>query len=397
MPPFTLLIKPAGPDCNLTCRYCFYAATSDRFASGAHRMSDETLEILVRDYMAAGFASVNFAWQGGEPTLMGLDFYKRVVALQKQYGHDGQIVSNALQTNGVLLDDAWCDFLNEYKFLLGISLDGPKFLHDAYRTDAAGNGSFDRVMASIERCRAHGVAFNILAMVNDQTAEHAHAVMDFFVDLGIDYLQFIPCIERDEATDTIQPFSVSPKAYGDFLCRIFDRWRVMEKPMSIRLFDSCLGYILHGRHSNCTFGPRCNDYVVVEHNGDVFCCDFFVTDDWRIGSIHERNIVDLFNDPLKAAFSRTKRDLAGTCRICSHLPYCYGGCLKDRLGAGGGRYDVPSYFCAAYKQFFDHAMGELRGIAADLAAGAAAPTPSAQPVAKAKPTQRKKRKGKGRR
>ena len=367
MRPFTLLIKPAGPDCNLKCAYCFYTDKVELFGTGVHRMGAEVLAKLVSDYMGLGFATSGFAWQGGEPTLMGLDFYKEVVSLQKQFGRGGQVVSNALQTNGVLLDDAWCDFLDEYKFLVGVSLDGPSDMHDHYRRDGAGKGSYDRVSAAIERCRTHNVAFNVLVLLNDVNVTEPERLFDFFVERRIRFLQFIPCVEHDPARGRIARFSATPSQYGGFLCRLFDRW-IEHGPekISVRLFDSIMMYLAHGRHSNCTLGQRCDDYVVVEHNGDVFCCDFFVTEQWKLGNVLETPIAELVDSPIKRDFARRKRQVANQCLLCRHHAICRGGCLKDRLAAEGD-WRNPSYFCTGYQKFFDHALGKLRGITARAA------------------------------
>ncbi|MBN1846459.1 MAG: radical SAM protein, partial [Sedimentisphaerales bacterium] len=224
MYPFTLLIKPAGPDCNLACTYCFYARKEALFAGGPHRMSDKVLEALVRDYMRLGFANCDFAWQGGEPTLMGLEFYRRAVELQRRYGVGGQTVGNALQTNAVLLDDRWCAFLHEHQFLVGVSLDGPQHFHDAYRLDHAGRGTYERVCAAIDACRRHDVQFNILVLLNALNVEAPDELFDFFRERDVRYLQFIPCVERLEGSDRPAEFSITPRQYGDFLCRLFDRW-----------------------------------------------------------------------------------------------------------------------------------------------------------------------------
>lgn len=365
--PFTLLIKPAGPDCNIACEYCFYACKSDMFGGGAHRMSREVLECLVKSYLGQRFPINSFAWQGGEPTLMGLDFYKEVVRLQQQYGAAEQIVSNTFQTNGILLDDAWCKFLAEYKFLCGISLDGPKEFHDYYRKDRAGNGTYDRVQTGIERCRRHGVEFNILVLLNKRNVDYPDILFDYFTSENLLYLQFVPCVEQDPA-DPAKPadYSISPEQYGRFLCRFFERWYdSWTRKLSIRIFDSMLSYILTGQHTECTFGWQCNDYIVIEHNGDAFCCDFYVTPETRLGNILETPIEQLASHPVKQAFSRKKTQIANKCLVCRHLDICRGGCPKDRARLTG-THKVPSYFCQGYKMFFDHALGYLRALAIEV-------------------------------
>ncbi len=361
MRPFSLLIKPAGPDCNLACHYCFYMCKTEMFGTQRHRMSDEVLECLVRSYLGLGFPVNNFPFQGGEPTLMGLDFYKKVVALQKQYGRTGQTVSNALQTNGILLnDDAWCVFLHEYHFLLGISLDGPEVFHDHYRKDHAGRGTWQRVMEAIACCRRHRVEFNILVLLNDRNVKEPDRLFDFFVEQGIEYLQFVPCVERGSGTGEIAPYACSPQEYGAFMCRIFDRWlEYGPTRLSIRLFDSIMHYYLNGQHTNCTFMERCSDYIVIEHNGDAFCCDFFVTEEWKLGNILETPIETLYEGGVKKKFAKTKRKVAQKCFVCRHYEICRGGCLKDRL-AKDDNYSNVSYLCEGYRAIFDHALPRLR-------------------------------------
>lgn len=330
-------------------------------------MNGEVLDRLIKDYLALNFAVSSFAWQGGEPTLMGLDFYKKAVELQKEYGKDGQVVSNALQTNGVLLDEKWCEFLHEYKFLVGISLDGPRKYHDHYRVDKAGNGTFDRVMAAIENCRKHKVEFNVLVLLNDKNVEVPDELFDFFTGQKIKYLQFVPCVEREVSTGKIAEFSITSKQYGDFLRTIFDRWyEYGHEKLSIRVFDSVLNYIIHGRHTNCTFNRKCDDYIVIEHNGDAFCCDFFVEDQYRLGNILELPVEELFQSEIKKQFVNQKRNIHNKCLICRHNAICRGGCLKDRIAVGDG-FANPSYFCQAYKEFFDYSVPRLSQLAARIA------------------------------
>ncbi len=368
--PFTVLIKPAGPDCNIACTYCFYACKAELFGGGAHRMTDAVLERLVASYLSLGFEQNSFAFQGGEPTLMGLDFYKRLVALQKQYGTSGQAVSNALQTNGILLDEVWCRFLTEYKFLVGVSLDGPKEFHDVYRKDRADNGTFDRVMAGIDNCRKYKTDFNILVLLNNVNVEQPDALYDFFVGQKIGFLQFVPCVEQ-AADDprAAAPYSITPPQFGRFMCRIFDRWLAEGvRSRSIRLFDSMLNFLLSGVHTECTFARRCNDYIVIEHNGDVFCCDFYVTGQTRLGNIMESPIEQLADSPVKRDFARKKTEIDNKCLVCRYLDICRGGCPKDRAMLTG-THKTPSYFCEGYKIFFDYALPQLRGLAQKVREG----------------------------
>ena len=362
---FSLLIKPAGPDCNLVCEYCFYRGKTDMFGGGKHRMSEQVLESLISDYMKLKFPVSHFAWQGGEPTLMGLDFFKKVIQLQRQYGKAGQAVSNSLQTNGILLDGKWCEFLRQNKFLVGISLDGPKKYHDHYRVDQAGNGTFDKVMAAIELCRKHKVEFNVLVLLNNRNVAYPEELFDFFIEQKIGFLQFIPCLEKVSESGGITEFSVTAKQYGDFMCKTFDFWydHGPEK-LSIRMFDSLMNYLLHGQHTVCTLSDKCDDYIVVEHNGDVFCCDFFVNNQCRSGNILSTPIDKLARSDIKDRFSSQKNKVHNKCFVCRYKQMCCGGCLKDRIMENND-FACPSYFCEAYKQFFEHVIPRLRMLAAD--------------------------------
>ncbi|MHC4571006.1 MAG: anaerobic sulfatase maturase, partial [Planctomycetota bacterium] len=330
----------------------------------------EVLEKLIKDYIKLSFPVSGFSWQGGEPTLMGLDFYKRAVELQKKYGVSGRQVSNALQTNAILLDDKWCKFLHDNKFLVGISIDGPKEFHDYYRVDHSGRGSFDKVMRAIETCKKYNVEFNTLILLNDRNVKHPDELFDFFIKNGIRYLQFITCVETDLTTGKISDFSITPAQFGEFLCRIFDRWyEYGPGKLSIRDFDSILSYCVADKHTICTFDKQCSDYIVVEHTGDCFCCDFFVEPKWRLGNIFETPIEKLAHSSKKRTFARAKQNLCNKCLVCRCLAVCRGGCMKDRARFDKENFARESYFCESYKRFFDYAMPKFSQIAATINAG----------------------------
>jgi uncharacterized protein len=371
MEPFTLLIKPSGSDCNIDCKYCFYKARSPEFGQGRQRMNQHVLEVLVKGYMQLGFPVVGFAWQGGEPTLMGVDFFESAVQLQKEYGREGQQVSNTLQTNGLLLDERWCRFFHDNNFLLGISIDGPREFHDYYRVDHSGCGTFDRVIRAIENCRNHQVEFNALILLNNRNVEHTDELFDFLIGNDITYLQFIPCIETDPATGAPADFSITPNQYGDFLCRLFDRWYDYgTEKLNIREFDSLLTYLVMGSHTICTYSKQCAGFVVIEHTGDAFCCEFFVEPKWRLGNILETPLERLAVSANKRAFAREKQNLPGKCLVCRYLDICRGGCMKDRV-RWNDNLNRESYFCEGYKQFFDYTMPRFMQIAAAIKNGSA--------------------------
>lgn len=364
--PFSLLIKPAGPDCNLDCKYCFYACKQELFADQTHRMNYETLEKMISDFLSYGFKNNSFAWQGGEPALMGLDFYKKAVELQKKYAVNNTIVNNGFQTNATLLDKNWCKFFNEFNFLLGISLDGRQEFHDYYRKDFSGNPTFDRVMNSIELCKENKVEFNIIVLLNNQNVKHPDELFDFFVENKFQYLQFIPCVEKNAATGKIADFAISGEEYGKFMYRIFERWKDFGVTrLSIRLFDSIINYYVYGSHTNCTFQRSCDDYIVIEHNGDAYCCDFFVDEDTRLGNILQTPIKDLFNTPVKQNFASLKKKLSNKCFVCHYSELCRGGCLKDRIVLEKN-FSNQNHLCDGYKIIFEKIAPQLASIAADF-------------------------------
>jgi len=373
MRPFTLLIKPSGSDCNINCKYCFYKHRAPEVGRGKQRMSDNVLVKLVKDYMQLRFPLAGFAWQGGEPTLMGLDFYKKAVELQKKYGSPGQEVGNSLQTNAILLNDEWCRFLHDSKFLLGISIDGPREFHDYYRLDHSGAGTFDKVMRGIQTCKKYKVEFSALILLSNKNVEHPDELFDFLIENEMTYLQFIPCVELDPATGEIADFSITPQQYGEFLCRIFDRWYDYgTEKLNIRDFDSIVTFYVMGKHTICTYSKQCAGFLVVEHTGDAFCCEFFVEPKWRLGSILETPIEKLTANSRKRAFARNKQKLSNKCLVCKYLDICRGGCMKDRVRLNDDHPSRQSYFCEGYKRFFDYTLPRFTQIAAAISAGSAA-------------------------
>jgi len=371
--PISVLVKLVSADCNLGCRYCFYLPKAQLYPeSRVHRMSPEVLEALVAQQMrlAARFpgAPATFCWQGGEPTLAGLDFYRRVVALQQQHGESGQVVGNALQTNGLLIDDEWAAFLAEYNFLVGVSLDGPEAVHDHYRRGASGAGSHAQVMRAIERLRARGVEFNILTMVTPVSAGRADEVWDFFMAHDLRFLQFIPCAERD-VTGRIADYSVAPEAFGRFLCRLFDRW-IAEgwRHTYVRMFNDLLAVAAGEESPSCTFKERCGDYVVVEFNGDVYACDFFVQPDCCLGNLCDTPLERLAAGSRFRALSDRKADLGVACVRCEWLRLCHGGCPKYRM-LENGEVSAPDYWCAAYRMLFAHSREPLARIVGHVSVG----------------------------
>jgi uncharacterized protein len=365
---FSLLVKPVSADCNLRCAYCFYhdRPTDPYRGAQRHRMIPVVLRTLLRQYMPLAGPNPSFGWQGGEPTLAGLDFFRQVVHLQRRFGVSGQVVGNGLQTNGLLVNREWAQFLAQYNFLVGISLDGPQEMHDHYRRNGPGKGSWQRVMEAIDMLRQYRVAFNILAVVNDLTAQRPAEVFSFFREQGFDFVQFIPCVERDPQSGELAPFSVTPRRWGDFLCRLFDLWwNGGESEVSLRTFENVLAAYLGREPESCEHGTRCDSYVVIEYNGDVYPCDFFVAEEWRLGNLLEAPLVQILRSPRAAEFGRIKERNYAECDACTWDFICHHGCSRFRL-APDGRFGQHHYFCSALKQFYAHTEQRFHELAARI-------------------------------
>ena len=370
MKDFSLLLKPASADCNLGCRYCFYIDRAGLYpASRQHRMSDLVLQTLVSKYMASEQPVYAFGWQGGEPALMGTEFFERVTELQKKYGRQGALVANALQTNGTLIDRRLARHLAAYRFLVGVSLDGPAPVHDLYRTRLGGQGSHADTVRGIRTLQAHGVELNILVLVSRANAERATEVYDYLCDNGWYFHQYIPCLELDAANRPL-PFSLTGEQWGDFLCALFDRWTANGPGrVWVRLFESLLARLLDRPANLCHLDHDCRHYFVVEHNGDVYPCDFFVRQELRLGNLLQHDWDELARSPVYQRFGPAKRDRDPACAACEYLLLCAGDCLKHRAFpdplAGGRRL---SHLCSGWKHFFAHALPWLRRMADEMRA-----------------------------
>jgi len=351
--PRSLLIKPASGDCNLHCTYCFYhdRVTDPYKQQSKRRMGPEVLDALIKQGMRLDRRHATFGWQGGEPTLMGLDFYKKVVELQQKYGARGQAVSNGLQTNGVLLNPDWAGFLRQYHFLLGVSLDGPAKYHDHYRVYSNGGPTHERVLDTLHMLEENRVEYNVLSVVNNLTGGHPVEIYDYFLSEGFFYLQFIPCVEVDPTTGQITEFSVGPEQYGDFLCALFDRWYNNGEPdASIRDFEAILAVYVGQQAPLCCYQDQCGSYVAVEYNGDIYPCDFFVHEDVYIGNLLEMTLEEAFQSEVLERFASAKADPRPECQVCSWHPFCKQGCPRFVGLMGNHRH----YLCRAYQQFFAH-------------------------------------------
>lgn len=351
----SLLVKPASGDCNLHCAYCFYhdRPTDPYRQRGRHRMGAKVLDALIQQGMRLGPQHAVFGWQGGEPTLAGLGFFKRAVELQKQYGTSGQSVSNGIQTNGLLLDPEWARFLREYSFLVGVSLDGPAAYHDHYRTYVDGSPTHQEVLRTLHMLARQDVEFNVLAVVNRLTADHGAEIYEYFLSQGFYYMQFIPCVEIDPSTGELADFAVESEQFGDFLCQVFDRWYNGGNPeASVRDFEAILAVYLGQEAPLCCYQEQCGSYLVVEYNGNVYPCDFLVERGRYLGNLLDTSLQELFESPALVRFAAEKAIPRRECQTCAWLSFCNQGCPRFLNIEGQHRH----HLCRAYRRFYAHSQ-----------------------------------------
>ena len=384
---FHVMTKPVGPLCNLDCRYCFYLEKEGLFPSRTGRhMSNEVLERFVRDYIQCqNGPEIHFAWQGGEPTLAGLDFYRTVVALQRQYG-DGRPIHNALQTNGTLLDDDWCRFLADERFLVGLSLDGPEHIHNRYRTDSRGTGSFAQVMRGLEKLKKHGAEFNTLTCITRESPGEAVEIYRFLKKQGVTFMQFIPIVERaggsgekeagltlaappaphaEADAEAVTPWSVTPKGFGRFMCSIFDEWVKADiGRIFVNLFDSALTAWCGEEPQLCTYARRCGQALAMEQDGGIYSCDHYVYPSHYLGNVQETALPDIVYSERQTAFGKAKEEaLTEYCRRCEYLFACNGDCPKHRFIRTPSGEPGLSYLCEGFRIFFAHVDPSMRAMA----------------------------------
>ena len=371
---FHIMAKPSGSACNLHCDYCFFLKKEKLYPGSNFRMPDEVHEAYIRQLLEAHqVPQVTVAWQGGEPTLMGLDFFRRSVELQKKYRNPGIRIENTFQTNGILLNAEWCRFFHDNSFLIGLSMDGPRELHDFYRKDKGGQGTFDRVLKAARLLQEHKVEFNILCTVNRKNADHPLKVYRFFRDeLGAQYIQFIPIVERENESgfqegNQVTDRSVRPDQWGRFLIGIFDEWVKRDVGKTFVLnFDGSLAGWLGRAGTVCIFGPACGLGMALEHNGDLYSCDHFVEPNYHLGNILKTPLIELVGSEKQRKFGQDKKEtLPRDCRECEVLSICHGECPKNRFVQTPEGEAGLNYLCEGYKAFFKHADKPMR-IMADL-------------------------------
>ena len=397
-PGFHLLAKPSGSTCNIDCTYCFFLSKEALYPNAKHRMSDATLETYISQLLESHRTpQVTVAWQGGEPTLMKVEFFRRAVELVEKHRRPGQIVQHTFQTNGILIDDDWCVFFKEYNFLVGLSVDGPRELHDTYRVDRRGKGTFDLVMRGWRYLRQYGVEFNILCTVNAANEKHGSTVYRFFRDeLGAKWIQFIPIVERatqetlelanegwseqpgqkrllyTQTGNLVTERSVGGEQYGHFLVDVFEEWvRHDVGRVYVQLFDVTLEAYF-GRHLLCIHAPTCGYGPALESNGDLYSCDHFVEPRFLLGNIHETHMRTMVASPQQRKFGQDKRDtLTVQCQKCEVRPLCNGGCPKDRFALSRDGDPGQNYLCSGLELFFMHTRPAMRTMAQLLQRGGA--------------------------
>ena len=358
---FQVFVKPAGALCNMACHYCYYLEKLDFHpADRPPRMPDDLLEqYIVQHIEASPGAVTTFSWHGGEPTVLGLDFFRRIVALQRRHQRPGRRIVNGMQTNGLLLDETWGRFLKEESFQVGLSLDGPADLHDAYRVTRGQEPTHAQVMRAFEVLERHRVPCDILCVVHNLNVGHPTRVYRFLRKIGARSVGFLPVVERERGTERgVSPHSVTPEAYGAFLCTVFDEWVARDTGrIVVQAFDEATRPARGLEHSLCIFRETCGDVPVVEVNGDFYYCDHFVDAEHRLGNIGEMPLASLLDNQAQRAFGQAKRDtLPRYCRECDVRLMCHGGCPKDRFIRTPDGEAGLNYLCAGLKRFFIHTL-----------------------------------------
>jgi uncharacterized protein len=385
--PFQVMIKPTGSLCNLACKYCFYSDKKSLYPDARlSKMSDAVSESFIKQYIESQNTSkITFSWQGGEPTLLGVDFFRRIVELQQRYAF-GKQIANTFQTNGTLLNAEWCNFLSKSRFLVGISIDGDSAVHDVYRRDKSGKPSFSKVLRAIKLLREYDVEFNTLTVVSSSNEKHPLEVYNFLKENGSHFMQFIPAVERStpdgfaqppdlrtmkDADAPVHPASVHAETWGTFLCTIFDEW--IKKDVGrffIQYFDTMLGIWMGQPSSLCVFAPTCGRALALEYNGDLYSCDHFVYPDFKLGNITETPMEDLIDAGQQESFGSAKgSSLPRQCRECEYLFACNGGCPKYRFVKASDGESGLNYLCAGLNHFFAHIDPAMKTMAALVKSG----------------------------
>jgi len=364
---FQVFTKPIGSICNLDCQYCYYLKKQSLYPEEASfRMPHDTLETYIAQHIdASPGPDIRFSWHGGEPTLLGLDYFRNIVALQRRHQPPDRRITNGIQTNGTLLDEDWCRFLAAEGFTVGLSLDGPPEMHDAYRVTKDGEPTHEQTMRGYNLLKKHGVYTDILCVVNSHNAGHPLKVYGFLKGIGAQHISFLPMVEPQPDTEAT-PLTVPADAWGDFLCTVFDEWRDQDiGRVKIQIIEEATRTAFNQEHSLCIFRPTCGDIPVVEHNGDFYSCDHYVDPEHRLGNINETSLVELLESPAQRAFGYAKlANLPLQCLECEVRPMCNGECPKNRFAVTPDGEPGLNYLCEGYRRFFNHIQPFVSEVAA---------------------------------
>lgn len=372
MPAITVMLKPASGLCNMRCRYCFYAdEQKNRSVPSYGLMSEEVLRAVLTRVLEYADGECTIAFQGGEPTCAGLPFFRRVVELEQKLNHKEVAIHNAIQTNGYVIDDEWAQFLADNHFLVGVSLDGPREIHDLNRLDAKGNGTYNRVMRAIATLKKHGAEFNILTVVTSATCRSIRKTYSFFQRNGLDYQQYIPCLDPLGEERGGHDYSLTCEAFGQYLKDLFDCWYEDARKGRLtynRYFTNLLLILTRQQPEACGMLGQCGRQYVVEADGSVYPCDFYMLDEWKLGNFLTDTVEDVDRRRDALGFIQMSIDVNQTCQKCKWFPLCRGGCRRDREPMVDGKLQ-KNYFCEAYSQFFEYAYPRLAQVARAVEAG----------------------------
>lgn len=362
MPVVNLLIKPASGQCNMDCKYCFYYDTmKNREQACFGFMTLKTLENVIKKALLFAKEECTIAYQGGEPTLMGIDFFKKAMEFQKIYNVNNVKIHNVLQTNGYAITEQWAEFFVKNNFLVGLSLDGTKDINDFFRVNKAGKGTFNRIMETVKIFNKYNVEYNILTVVNSQTAKKINSIYSFFKKSGFKYLQFIPCLQPMGQEKEKKPYTLTPKAYGEFLKKLFDFWYndiLQGNEIHIRQFENYIEMLLGYPTESCGMSGVCGYQNIVEANGSVYPCDFYAIDKWELGNLNENSFNEIYEKREQLKFIEESMEINEKCKNCRHYPLCRGGCKRYKEPYHNGKYQL-NCFCESYQMFFEHCTQRL--------------------------------------
>lgn len=357
--------KTVSEDCNLACDYCYYSRIGGKIEGAVRRINHRVLDKFVREYMDLSNGSASFAWQGGEPLLAGLDFFEEIVSLQAKYAPPHTVITNSIQTNATLVTKQWASFFRRYRFLVGISVDGPSDIHDAHRVTRNGSGTFERVMAGVSLLQEADVDLNVLTVIHPDNAERARDLMAFYHEQEFTHVQFIPAMDfRAQEVDKPPTYLITPEQYGRFLCDAFDEWYGDGHPtLSVRFFDNMLNLYLHGEAELCIHKPVCPTTLVLEQNGDAYPCDFYIDSRFRVGNVGVDSLETILGNLVYTNFLSMKPRLPGKCSSCQYLRLCHGGCPRNRPWTDVEAPPDVDYFCNSYLTFYTYAHERIQALA----------------------------------